>query len=175
MKQKRTFITLLLIIAILGLGIAYAAITGVELNITGKASATPTDENFVVKFSQEETDKPTTTVNTVSTKVEGKVEATITDNKNATISCSGLTTKDDYVTATYTVLNESPELTAYLTAEATCDNAAFTVTTDWEETSIAANGEKTITVTITLNETVADDVSGNVTVTLTAGSVQPTV
>ena len=39
MKQKRTIITLGLILAILCLGIVYAAIDGIELNINGSASA----------------------------------------------------------------------------------------------------------------------------------------
>ena len=42
MKQKRTFITLVLIIAILCLGAAYAAITSQVLTITGNVSASIT-------------------------------------------------------------------------------------------------------------------------------------
>ena len=39
MKQKRTFVTLLLIAGLLCLGIAYAAFTADELQITGTATA----------------------------------------------------------------------------------------------------------------------------------------
>ena len=174
MKQKKTFLTLLLIIAILCLGIAYAVITGIPLTISGTASATASDENFEVKFThaQEGEDKKI-----ASQTIEAEITAQITDEDTATISCSGLTTKGDYLTAVYTIENASPELTAYLTAETVCDNDAFIVTTDWEEASIPATegtDTKTITVKIELKETVAADTSANVTVNLTAGSVQPT-
>jgi len=51
MKQKRTFITLLLVLAILGLGIAYAAITTQTLQITGTAQATAAEDEINVIFT----------------------------------------------------------------------------------------------------------------------------
>lgn len=170
MKQKRTFVTLLLIIAILCLGIAYAAISDISLTISGEAKATADTENFKVRFTE--------AIETTKTNEGSTVTATKTDDRTATIDCSGLTTKDDTVTATYTIENASPELTADLTAEVTSTNSKFTVTQSWETNTMSVEAGKTttITVTIKLNETViGDDISEQVTVSLNAEPVQPTI
>lgn len=178
MKQKRTFVTILLIVALLCLGIAYAAISGVDLTIGGTAKATASDVNFKVKFVEEEI-TPVVEVADTDPDIEATATAEVTGDITATINCSGLTTKGDYVTATYTVKNDSPELSAYITASAECTNDVFTVTTDWEDTTktLTADGTDadttTITVKVELNTTVAEDEEGTVTVTLTAESTEP--
>ena len=57
MKQKRAFIAILLVLVLLCLGIAYAVISGVDLNITGQVSATATDANVNVKFTDAQKDE----------------------------------------------------------------------------------------------------------------------
>ena len=51
MKQKRTFITLLLVIALLCLGIAYALFSADELEITGTALSNVADGAVDVEFT----------------------------------------------------------------------------------------------------------------------------
>ena len=90
MKQKRTFVTLLLIIALLCLGIAYAAISGVNLTVTGNVSATAADGYVKVQFTEAKT--------TVEPAV-GNAEAT-TEGQTATF--------------TYTIENGSSDMAATL-------------------------------------------------------------
>lgn len=171
MKQKRTFITLLLIIALLCLGIAYAAIGNITLNISGSVSATTSDSNFVVKFTGE----PTTTGN-------GTIEAKITSDQSATINISGLTTKDQTATVTYTIKNASPEnLTANLIKNVSHTNKDwFEVTADFGKTTIDKEEATIMTVTIKLlktpatseDETAAKD---TITISIDAQAAQPAV
>ena len=170
MKQKRTLVVLLLVIAILCLGIAYAAISNINLQISGTASATANSENFKVYF----TGTPETTKSNSSSIVTATAEE---GGTQATINCSGLTTKGDNVTATYTIENGSPELTADITAKVSSSNEKFTVTKTIDETtatSVEAKKTTTITVTVTLNETVIDaDISEEVIIDLLAVPKQP--
>ena len=176
MKQKRTFITLLLIIALLCLGIAYAAITSQNLKVTGSVEATTSDNNFDVKFT-----------GTPTTDGAGNVEATIdttadSTGRTATIKVTGLTTAEQTATATYTITNASPaDLSANLTSNVAHDNDAwFEVTQDLADTSIDKGDSTTITLTVKLLKTpaTADDLAqakDSITLTIGAEAVQPTV
>lgn len=174
MKQKRTYITLLLIVALLCLGIAYAAITNQTLKISGSVEATASDANFNVKF----TDKSTSGSGTIT----AEIDAADTTGRTATINVSGLTTAGQTATAVYTISNESPaDLTANLTSNLVFDNTTwFEVTADLEDTSIAKGASTTMTVTVKLLKTpaTAADVTAakdDITVTIDAEAVQPTV
>lgn len=166
MKNKRILIVTVLLIAVLLLGIGYAAISNINLNINGTASATISDANFKVKF----TGTPTVSDAT-------KVTAAVTDDLNATIDVTGLTAKGDKATATYTILNDSPDLGATLTATTslTGTNADyFNVTYAFANESLAKGEDTTITVTVELLKTpVESDVTATVGVTITAAPVQP--
>lgn len=171
MKQKRTFITLLLIVALLCLGIAYAAIGNIQLKVSGDVTATTSNENFKVKFMEE-----TTTAGT------GTIEATVEDDLNATINVSGLTTSGQTATATYTIKNTSPEnLTANLTKSISHTNTDwFEVTATIANESIEKESTTTMTVTVKLLKTpatVADETAAKDTITINidATAVQPTV
>lgn len=167
MKNKKIFIVVALLIAVLLLGIGYAAISNITLTISGKATATPADANFVVRFA--ETPYPSVSDGT-------KVTAERTDDKTATLNVTGLTAKGDTVTATYTIENASADLTADLSAAVTnnSNDTYFKVTPTLAKSSITAGTETTVTVEIELVKTpVETDVSSNITVTLTAKPVQP--
>lgn len=170
MKQKRTFITLLLIIALLCLGIAYAAIDGVHLEISGNVSATASDSNFNVEFTGE----PLKTG-------DGTITATASGT-NGTINVSGLTTKDQTATVTYTIKNSSPtNLKANLTKSLDYDKTDwFEVTADLADTSIEKEGTTTLTVTVKLKKTpitTADeeDATDTITINIDAEADQPVV
>lgn len=167
MKQKRTFITLLLVIALLCLGIAYAAMSGITLTVNGSASSKVTDDNFIVKFT-----------GTPTVSNETNVNAKITDDKTATMDVTGLVSVGDKETATYTITNASVDLDAELIANINNSNTEyFTVTCDLTDKKLVeAEGETTITITTELIKVpINEDVSSTITVTIEASPVQPTV
>lgn len=167
MKNKKVFIGVFLVLAVLTLGIGYAAISDITLNINGTASAKPSDDNFKVLF----TDDP------ITVSDAAKVTATKTDDLNATIAVKDLTAKGDKVTATYTMKNDSPDLSASI-ALPTITNSNeeyFNVTTDWQAAKTVASGDTvTVTVTVELVKTpVADTQEANVNLAFVASPQQP--
>ncbi len=163
MRRNKTLFGTALVVLIMMMGICYAAITGIDLGITGSASTATSDENFKVKFMGT-ISKDTTGVSANSSAVV--VNAAITDDHNATLTISGLTTKDDVVTATYTIKNESPELKASITAgNISNDNTEyFKVTSSVGSSSIVAGDTTTLTVTVELVKTPIGQVSASITV-----------
>ena len=179
MKNKKTFIVLAVLIAVLMLGIGYAAVSNITLNIKGSATANPDDKNFVVQFDAD-------TAVGVAKSVDSIVaEGEVIDAKNAEFTVSNLTAKGDNVTFTYTVENLSPDLEAELsvkvldgTQQVTNNNAEYFAITPTviAPTTIDANGGKTtVTVKVELVKTPIDaEKTANFTVTLDAAPVQPT-
>ena len=100
MNNKKKVIGIVVLVAILAIGIGYAAITTIPLKISGTAGATTKQGNFVVKF------EGTPTV-TKGENLDASVTATatLTDDKNARFEVAGLTAKGDTVTAKYTIKN----------------------------------------------------------------------
>ena len=169
MKEKKTLRIMTVLVAVLLLGVGYAAITGINLNITGTASATASGDNFNVQF----TGTPTTDVTHGGTGAT--TTATIVNTTSGSIVVSGLTTKDQYVTATYTIANESTELYANLaqtTCAATGANASYfnvtcaTATAKLNPKNDSTSDETTLTVTVTLAKTPSSDVT-NVPISVT--------
>lgn len=156
------------IVSILIVGVAYAAITNVTLNIQGTATADPSQANFTVKFSQDEG---------ATTKSSEKVTATVTDDTNAVLNVTGLTTKGETVTATYTVQNTSADLSAVLTPTITNGNTEYFAVTHNLGTSKTLTKGEAITVTVTvelIKNAIEDTVTGSIGLQLVAEPVQPT-
>ena len=158
-----------LLVAIILVAVAYAAITNVELNINGVGSAQAKQENFKVEF-----------IGTPSTSGKGTTTATISesDKTKGTVNVTGLTAKGDEATATYTVKNLSSDISADLTAEATSSNQTyFEVICSLEKTTLKAQEETTLKVTVRLLKTPIDetkeDLNSDIDVTLTADPKQP--
>ena len=158
-----------LLIAIILVAVAYAAITNVELNINGVGSAQAKQENFKVEF-----------IGTPSTSGKGTTTATISesDKTKGTVNVTGLTAKGDEAVATYTVKNQSSDISADLTAEATSSNQTyFEVICSLEKTTLKAQEETTLKVTVRLLKTPIDetkeDLNSDIDVTLTAEPKQP--
>ena len=158
-----------LLVAIILVAVAYAAITNVELNINGVGNAQAKQENFKVEF-----------IGTPSTSGKGTTTATIneSDKTKGTVNVTGLTAKGDEATATYTVKNLSSDISADLTAEATSSNEEyFEVICSLEKTTLKAQEETTLKVTVRLLKTPIDetkeDLNSDIDVTLTAEPKQP--
>ena len=140
-----------------------------ELNINGVGNAQAKQENFKVEF-----------IGTPSTSGKGTTTATIneSDKTKGTVNVTGLTAKGDEATATYTVKNLSSDISADLTAEATSSNQTyFEVICSLEKTTLKAQEETTLKVTVRLLKTPIDetkeDLNSDIDVTLTAEPKQP--
>ena len=157
------------LLAIILVAVGYAAITNVTLNINGTAKSEASQSNFVVEFT-----------GTPTTGGKGTTTATINESKRTegTIEVSGLSAKGDTATATYTVKNNSQDLSADLTAEATSSNEKYfeTICTV-EKTTLKAQEETSLTITIKLLKTPIDetkeDLKSNIGVSITAEPKQP--
>ena len=159
----------ILLVAIILVAVAYAAITNVELNINGVGNAQAKQENFKVEF-----------IGTPSTSGKGTTTATINsdDKTQGSVNVTGLTAKGDEAVAIYTVKNLSSDISADLTAEATSSNQTyFEVICSLEKTTLKAQEETTLKVTVRLLKTPIDetkeDLNSDIDVTLTAEPKQP--
>ena len=157
MKQKTTFITLALIVAVLALGVAYAAITTQTLNVVGNVTTATSDDNFDVHFSG------TPGIERSETVGENENKAKVSANSNgrtATLSIGELDTKNESVTVTFPITNSSPDLGATLSeVDITGGNDTwFTIDADLSSRDLAANGgTANLVVTVTLKDTPATD------------------
>lgn len=196
MKKRKGKLLIAILLAVLALGIGYAAITAIPLIINGTAKAKAQDTNFIVHFndftnnnyiSYEELTGDTGTLDetVVSNKkvtgtFEGKdknasVEIDSTDDTKATIKVENLENVGDSFTIKIPVINESDIVSANLSASIVNDNETyFNVTSTLDNDSILANGGATyVNVTVTLKKVPkVDDVSGTFKVTLTADPVE---
>ena len=158
-----------LLVAIILVAVAYAAITNVELNINGVGSAQAKQENFKVEF-----------IGTPSTSGKGTTTATINsdDKTQGSVNVTGLTAKGDEAVAIYTVKNLSSDISADLTAEATSSNQTyFEVICSLEKTTLKAQEETTLKVTVRLLKTPIDEtkenLNSNIGVSIKAEPKQP--
>ena len=162
-RTNKIIVTLVLVVALL-IGIGYAAIQNITLNIEGKAEAEISQDNFKVAFAGEPT-----------VSDEEFVIATVTDDINATINVEGLTEKGQTVSAIYTVQNTSTDISADLAVSTTNDNPEyFTLSSKLDKTSLVAGESTTLTVTVELTKVpVIESVSSIIGVQLTAIPVEP--
>ena len=158
-----------LVLAIILVAVAYAAITSTQLNINGTGNATANQSNFKVEF-----------IGTPTTGGKGTTTATIdsANKTNGTVTVNGLTAKGDEATATYTVKNLSADLSVDLTAEATSSNEEyFEVLCTLEKTTLKAQEETTLKVTVRLLKTPIDEtkekLKTDIGVNVTAEPKQP--
>ena len=161
MKRTNTkIIGGVLVLAIILVGIAYAAITNTELKISGTGKAEGSQSNFVVEF-----------IGTPTTSGDGTIVATIDEKvkTNGTITVTKLTTRGETATAKYTVKNKSTELSADLKAEATCTNDDyFEVICSLDKTTLKAQEETILTVSVKMLRTPVDETKENVKADITA-------
>ena len=159
MEQKKLFIGLALVIAVLALGVAYASITTQTLNVAGTATAEASNDNFNVVFEGE---VPNSKSATVGTNVNSAVVTASANGKSGNFSISKLDTEGEYVTITYPIVNKSPDLAAKLKniQITNSDNtkAWWDITANIAKTDLAANGDSaSLVITVTLKDTPAND------------------
>ena len=143
----------ILLLAIVLVAVGYAAITKVGLNIDGTAKSEGNPDNFKVEL-----------VGEPQTSGDGTTTATINtaDKTQGTMNVSGLNAKGQTAIATYTVKNQSVDLSADLTAKATSTNDEyFEVQCSLDKTTLKAQEETTMTVKVKLLKTPIDETKEN--------------
>lgn len=116
MRRNTKIVGGILLVAIVLVAVGYAAITKVGLNIDGTAKSEGNPDNFKVEL-----------VGEPQTSGDGTTTATINtaDKTQGTMNVSGLNAKGQTAIATYTVKNQSVDLSADLTAKATSTNDEY--------------------------------------------------
>lgn len=164
MNRKKTLYGLGLLALILVLGVGYAAVSEVTLNIDG--SATVASEALKVSFN-----------GVTDTEDDDKVVASSTDNSlNASIQVTSLTL-NEAVSATYTIKNQETDVDANVIKKQISNDKPefFEVTTSVDDSAetITAGGTGTVTVTVRLIKTPIEisDSTANIQIDLTASPV----
>ena len=153
MRRNTKIVGGILLVAILLVAVGYAVITKVGLNIDGTAKSEGNPDNFKVELIGEpQTSGDGTTTATINTA----------DKTQGTMNVSGLNAKGQTAIATYTVKNQSADLSADLTAKATSTNDEyFEVQCSLDKTTLKAQEETTMTVKVKLLKTPIDETKEN--------------
>lgn len=168
MKNRKTVVVAFLLVAVMLLGVGYAALTDV-LDITGSAdvnqSAAEEAFNQDIYFSAAVANE---TGNTASVNADNNDKASFTAN---TLKGAG-----DKVTFTFTIKNDGDvAATVTPTLNASTGNTKpeyFKISSDWngQAKELAAGGTLNYTVTVELIKTPTETISGSFLIELTAVS-----
>jgi len=167
-QNKKTLqIGLFVLIAVVTLGIGYAAISAVNLIINGNATASVNQNNFKVHFTQAQSI-------TGTTGVSGTSSIDTQDDTKAMFDVTGLTKVGDYAEAVYTVRNDSNGVGAEISLNlSNTNNEYFKVTETILDNKLQAGEETTAKVKVEMIKTpITDSVSTSITATLTASPLE---
>ena len=156
MKNRKKMITTALIVLVLLLGVGYATVSSVNLNINGTANA--------------ETKELQVFYDGVNSGTSDKVTAISSPDKErtATFTVENMTLNET-VTMTFEVKNYETDVNATLAAPSVTQNANrdyFQVTTSCDKTTLNAGDTATITVNVKLIKTPVTAEAGSTTVTV---------
>ena len=169
MKNRRNVVVAFLVVAVMLLGIGYAALTD-TLDITGSAD--------VNQSAAEEAFNEDIYFSAAVANDEGNTASVNADNNDkASFTAATLKGKGDKVSFTFTIKNNgdvdanvTPKLNASL---GNTNPEYFSIISDWngEAKVLAAHSEITYTLTVELLKTPTETISGSFLVELTAVSV----
>lgn len=168
MKNRKTVVVAFLLVAVMLLGVGYAALTDV-LDITGSAdinqSAAEEAFNEDIHFS------------TAIANQDGNTASVNADNNDkASFTANTLKGANDTATFTFTIVNEG-DLHADVTPSISSNTNTeyFDISSDWsgQPKRLSAGASLTYTVTVKLKETPTQTISGSFIIELTAVSVDP--
>ena len=156
MKNRKKMITTALIVLVLLLGVGYATVSSVNLNINGTAKAE--SKELQVFYDG------------VNSGTSDKVTAISSPDKErtATFTVENMTLEET-VTMTFEVKNYETDVNATLAAPSVTENTNeeyFQVTTSCDKTTLNAGGTATITVNVKLIKTPVTEEAGSTTVTV---------
>ena len=156
MKNRKKMITTALIVLVLLLGVGYATVSSVNLNINGSAKAGSKElQVFYDGTNSGTSDKVTAISSPVNTRA-------------ATFTVENMTLNET-VTMTFQVKNYETDVNATLAAPSVTQNTNeeyFQVTTSCDKTTLNAGETATITVNVTLTKTPVSEEAGSTTVTV---------
>lgn len=156
MKNRKKMITTALIVLVLLLGVGYATVSSVSLNINGTSKA----ETKELQVFYDGTNSGTSAkVTAISSPAKAR-EATFTV-ENMTL--------EETVTMTFEVKNYEKDVNATLAAPSVTENTKseyFQVTTSCDKTTLNAGETATITVNVKLIKTPVSEEAGSTTVTV---------
>ena len=156
MKNRKKMITTALIVLVLLLGVGYATVSSVNLNINGTAKA----ESKELQVFYDGTNSGTSAKVTAISSPAKTREATFTV-ENMTL--------EETVTMTFEVKNYETDVNATLAAPNVTENTNeeyFQVTTSCDKTTLNAGDTATITVNVELIKTPVSEQAGSTTVTV---------
>ena len=153
MKQKRTYVTLLLVVALLALGIAYAALGGVDMSLTTTATATAETREVDVTVS----------AITAGEKSGNNIEITpgLPGGQAGTVAVAGFSAKDQTAKVTFAITNNEADVAVTLdelNGASVVDNGWYKVdyTGITEGQTLAAGATVNVEMTITMTTTPVD-------------------
>ena len=156
MKNRKKMITTALIVLVLLLGVGYATVSSVNLNINGSAKAGSKELQVFYDGTNSGTSAKVTAI---SSPVK---------TREATFTVESMTL-DETVTMTFEVKNYETDVNATLAAPSVTQNANrdyFQVTTSCDKTTLNAGDTATITVNVKLIKTPVTNEAGSTTVTV---------
>ena len=170
MRNRKTIVVAFLLVAVMVLGVGYAALSDI-LDITGSAD--------VNQSAAEEAFNEDIYFSAATANQDGNTASVNSDNNDkASFTAKTLKGKGDKATFTFTIKNDgdvaatvTPKLNATL---GNTNTEYFTITSDWdgESKTLAAGGELTYTITVELIKTPTETIGGSFLVELTAVSVE---
>ena len=156
MKNRKKMISTALIVLVLLLGVGYATVSSVSLNINGSAEAGSKELQVFYDGTNSGTSAKVTAI---SSPVK---------TREATFTVESMTL-DETVTMTFEVKNYETDVNATLAAPSVTQNTNeeyFQVTTSCDKTTLNAGDTATITVNVKLIKTPVTDEAGSTTVTV---------
>lgn len=174
MRNRKTLIGFALIVAVLVLGVGYAAITGVHPTISG--SAEMQDVDLKVSFTDSTSMNDDGCVDCTNVVVDA---VAVDGELTAELTITGLERVGDTVTATYELQNEETDVAANITQGTIVVSKSeyFEVTTDVGTGFVIEPGDThEVTVTVTVIKTPIESANSTTTITvpLNADPVEPT-
>lgn len=156
MKNRKKMITTALIVLVLLLGVGYATVSSVNLNINGSAKAGSKELQVFYDGTNSGTSAKVTAISSpVNTRA-------------ATFTVENMTLNET-VTMTFEVKNYETDVNATLAAPSVTQNTNqeyFQVTTSCDKTTLNAGDTATITVNVKLIKTPVSEEAGSTTVTV---------
>ena len=164
MKARRSIVIAFLLVAVLVLGVGFAAVS-TTLDITGKADVNP-DAAFKQDIYFD---------SAVANDAGNTAAVNPNDDNKASFTANNLSGMGDSASFTYVVKNDG-DLDAKISVTACSvsigDTSIFEISTSWDEAQdLAAGGQAEITVTVSLKSTPEESISGSFIVELKAEAV----
>ena len=177
MNKKKSMTGLFIILAVLFIGIGYAAVSNVTLTINGNARVTPGDSSFVVHFPYDSnTDSNNNITGTAGNgyAVTANTVAKYTSDTTGIINAMDFTKKNEYIDFPFVIKNDSDELGATIAAADVSISAGNTylqaeLAPGFTTLNIAHGSQGTVTIRVKClkTPTTVQDLT-NFTVTITA-------